>query len=309
MDVQTVGLAGWHARQLAALTLALSISGAALPTLAQNPSQAPIDLVRETAANEIAASRDCPRFMFLDRKQTANGSQTKLAVETNQATVGMLLAVNDKPLSPEQRHAEELRLQGLVDHPEEIRKKAHNEKEDAEHTERIMRALPDAFLYEADGTELSRAGVGKEGDELVRLKFRPNPKYHPPSHTEQVLTGMQGQMLIDATHHRIARIDGTLVREVGFGWDILGHLDKGGRFLVEQSYVTDGGWEVTRMNLSFTGRILLFKALTIRSDETFSDFHLAASTLTFAEGVDLLKKHEAEVAENHQPKVQPQNPQ
>jgi hypothetical protein len=291
---RTVGSAG----KVLLLGTMLAFASVILTCSAQNSPQAPIDLVRETVKTEIASASDCPHFMFLERKQTPNGSQTRLVVETSQATAGMLVALNDKPLSPEQRHAEDLRLRDLMDNPDELRKKMRSEKEDAERTERIVRALPDAFLYEADGTEIGKPGLGKEGEELVRLKFRPNPGYHPPSHIEQVLTGMQGQLLIDARDHRIARIDGTLIREVGFGWDILGHLDKGGRFLVEQAYAGDGGWEVTRMSLSFTGRILLFKSINIRSDDAFSEFRLVPSGLTFAAGVQLLKKHEAELAEN-----------
>ena len=133
----------------------------------------------------------------------------------------------------------------------------------------------------------------------MRLKFRPNPKYEPPSHVEQVLQGMQGFLLIDANRHRIARIDGTLFKEVGFGWGILGHLDKGGRFLVEQADIGDGTWEIVHMSLAFTGKILIFKRLDIRSDEVFSDFHEVANNLTFAQGVELLKKQEAILAQNH----------
>ncbi len=134
---------------------------------------------------------------------------------------------------------------------------------------------------------------------MVRLKFRPNPKYDPPSHVEQVLQGMQGQLLIDAHQHRIARIDGTLFKDVGFGWGILGHLDKGGHFLVEQADVGDGTWDMARMSLSFTGKILLFKRIDIRSTEVYSDFRPVPAGLTFAQGVDLLKKQEATLAENH----------
>ena len=62
----------------------------------------------------------------------------------------------------------------------------------------------------------------------MKLKFKPNPAYKPPSHVEQVLTGMQGELLIDKETRRLARIDGTLFQEVTFGWGILGHLNKGG---------------------------------------------------------------------------------
>jgi hypothetical protein len=111
---------------------------------------------------------------------------------------------------------------------------------------------------------------------------------------------MQGYVLIDADQHRIAKIDGTLAKEVGFGWGILGHLDRGGHFLVEQAEVIPGDWELTHMSLSFTGKELLFKSISVKSDEVFSNFQSVPTNLTFAQGVELLKKQEAELAENQQ---------
>lgn len=258
------------------------------------------ELVRQTVQSEIRSNNGNAKFMFKDHKQTPRGSQVKLIVETAQGTAGMLVAVDGKPLTPPERQAEEARLDGLAHNPAELRKKQKSEREDSDQTNRIMKALPDAFIFEPDGKETGSEGTGNPGDELVRLKFRPNPKYIPPTHTEQVLTGMSGYVLIDANRKRIAKIDGTLFREVGFGWGILGRLDKGGRFVVQQGTVRDNNWEVTRMDLSFTGRELLFKKLLIKSDECFSDFRPAPANLTFAQAVELLKKQEAEIAENHQ---------
>jgi len=258
----------------------------------------PAELVRQTVQNETKASTNSAHQMFISNRSTAHGSQTKLYCETKDAMAGMAIAYDNKPLTADQRVAEDSRLQGLINSPVELAKKRKNEKEDAERTTRIVRAMPDAMLYEYDGTEPAQQGLGKSGDELVRLKFRPNPKYDPQSHVEQVLQGMQGYLLIDANQHRIARIDGTLFKDVGFGWGILGHLDKGGHFLVEQADVCDGNWEIVRMALSFTGKILIFKHLDIRSNEVFSDFQEVPNNLTFAQGVDLLKKQEAILAQN-----------
>jgi len=211
---------------------------------------------------------------------------------------GMAIANDGKPLTAEQRLAEEARLRELANSPDELRKKRQREKDDADRVGRIVRAMPDAFLYEYAGTEPGQTGLGKPGMELIRLKFRPNPNYEPPTHTEQVLAGMQGELLIDANTYRIARIDGTLFKDVGFGWGILGHLDKGGRFLVEQGDVGDGSWDIQRMSLAFTGKILFFKRIDIKSTETFSDFHPVPRDLTFAQGVELLKKEESMLAED-----------
>ena len=270
----------------------------ALPCAAADQVQAsPVDLVRRTVKNELSANGGDVHYMFKDFKKTPTGSQTKLLVETQEATAGMVIAINGKPLSAQQRQDEIGRIERFVESPEELRKKQKQEKEDAEHVTRIMKALPDAFLYERDGAEPGADGLGRPGDELVRLKFRPNPDYNPPTHTEQVLTGMTGYLLIDVDHCRIAKIDGTLMKEVGFGWGILGHLDKGGRFIVQQADVGDDHWEISRMDLAFTGKVLFFKSLNIKSTEIYSDFQHAPSHLTFAQGVELLKKQQAELAE------------
>ncbi len=236
--------------------------------------------------------------MFISLKENARGSQTKLYCETKDAMAGMAVAYDGKPLTAQQRQAEEARLEELMNNPEELARKRQREKEDTERVTKIVRAMPDAFLYEYAGTEPGKPGLGKEGDELIRLNFRPNPAYEPPSRIEQVLSGMQGILLIDANRRRIARIDGTLFKDVGFGWGILGHLDKGGHFLVEQGDVGDGTWDMRRIGLTFTGKILLFKHLDIKSTETYSDFRSVPTTLTFAQGVELLKKQEATLAEN-----------
>jgi hypothetical protein len=241
--------------------------------------------------------------MFRSRKQTPKGSQTRLYVETKDAMAGMMIAINDQPLSPQQQQSETDRLNWLAGNPEQLRKKRAREKEDADRTLRIVKALPDAFRYKYAGTEAGAPDLGKPGDELVRLEFTPNPAYSAPSREEQVLEGMQGYLLIDATAHRIARIDGTLFREVSFGWGIFGHLDKGGHFRVQQADVGDGDWEITAMNLQITGKILLFKGLSMISDEKLSDFHRVPDDLTFAKAVDILKTEQEKLAHNHEPEA------
>ena len=289
-------LGGLLAKMAASSLLAGSASGSS------QDSPSPIELVRAAAANEVAAAKDdSTKHLFRSRKQNAQGSQTRLYVETREAMAGITIAYNDKPLTPEQMQGEEARLAGIASNPEQLRRKHSQEQETADRTLRIVKALPDAFLYDYDGDEKGTADLGKDGARLVRLKFRPNPDYHPPSHVEDVLTGMQGFVLIDSSAHRIARIDGTLYKEVGFGWGILGHLDKGGHFLVEQRDVGDGSWDVSRMSLTFTGKILFFKSIAIKSDEVFSDFRRVPADSTFSQGVEMLKAEEAKLAENRKP--------
>jgi hypothetical protein len=286
-------------RTAVAAALALNLSTGSVAEGA--PGVTPGELVRRAVANEIKSNNQGPKYMCRQRKETPAGSQTKLMVETRDAMVGMVVAYNDQPLNQQQRRDEERRIERFLNQPAELERKRKQEKESAERVNLILKALPDAFLYEYEGTEAGRPGVGKSGDPLLRLKFRPNPRYDPPSHVEQVLTGMQGVVLVDSEKQRIARIDGTLFKDVGFGWGILGHLDRGGHFQVDQADVNDDHWTIARMDLAFTGKVLLFKSIDIKSTEIYSDFRPVPADLTFAQGIQLLKQQQAAIAQNQPP--------
>ena len=285
-------------RRRVGLTVALTLVASAGALPARPPaSLSPPELVRQTAENEIRASTGGMKLMFTDHKQSAHGSEVKLMVETTEGTAGLLVESDGKPLTAGQREAEEARLDALAHNPAELKKRQKAERDDAERTIRIVKALPDAFLYEVEGKESGRQGLGSPGDELVRLSFRSNPSYNPPTRTEQVLMGMRGYVLIDASQKRIAKIDGTLFKDVTFGWGIFGRLDKGGRFVVQQAVVADRDWEITRMDVFFTGKELVLKKILINSSDAFSDFRPAPPNLTFAQGVELLKKQQATLAD------------
>jgi len=263
------------------------------------PDMPAASLVRIVVANEVAAaSRPNPLHLFRSRRQTPKGTQTRLYVETKDALAAILIAVNDHPPTAEQQQADHSHLEWLLDNPDQLRKKHAREKEDNERTLRILKSLPDAFEYEYDGMEMGAPGTGEAGVPLAKLKFSPNPSYSPPSRVEQVLEGMQGNLLIDTRLRRVAEINGRLFRDVSFGWGLIGRLDKGGHFLVRQGDLGlgDDEWGVTELKLDMTGKILMFKGFSMFSDEVLSDFRIAGKNLTFAQGVELLRTEQEKLA-------------
>jgi hypothetical protein len=297
-------MSSWHQDRASLIQPIFLVSILAIGTAtAQDSIQPQIpagELVRQTVAREVAAANSGgAKHMFRSEKRTPKGTSTHLYVETNEAMAGMLIAVDGQPTSPQQQQAEDGHLDWLMNNPDQLRKKAAREKEDSARSLQIMKALPDAFRYEYDGTEPGNARVGKIGDQLTRLKFTPNPAYSPPSRVEQALVGMQGYLLIDTTARRNARIDGTLFREISFGWGIFGRLDKGGHFRVQQADVGDDSWEITAMDLKMTGKILLVKSISMISDETLSDFRRVPDKLSFAKGVEMLKAEQEKFAHLH----------
>src|ERR1700736_3849915 len=119
---QRRGPAGWS---MVAAIAVLSVATTAMPAQdTKTPEVSPGELVRLTVANEVAAANHPElHHMFRSRRQTPKGSQTRLYVETNQALAGMLIAINNQPLTAEQQKAEFDHLALLVNKPEQLGKK------------------------------------------------------------------------------------------------------------------------------------------------------------------------------------------
>ncbi len=272
-------------------SLVLLVVGAVC-TAQQKPNPDPQELVRRASGNEIKANNVHQYFMYRDNVAYKDHSITKEVMETPQGGLSLTLAINGQPLSPDQRAKENQRLEKFANDPEARRKKEEQSRDEDQREQLMLTSLPDAFLYTYAGTQ-----PGPNGDELVHLTFKPNPNFKPPNHETRVYEGMQGDMLIDPKAMRIAKIDGTLFKDVEFGWGILGRLYKGGKFYIEQRDV-GGRWETVRETLDFNGKILMIKPLTIYSTETATDFRAVPANLAVAQALDMLHKSDETVAQN-----------
>jgi hypothetical protein len=283
--------------QSAVLLLAFSAPAAVAGESSRPPAAA--ELMREVVQNEIKAASDpSARVTFRGVKATPKGSATKLYVETRQATAGEVVAYNGQPLNAAQRSAEEARIERFINNPAELKKKCEQDHETAERTLRIMRALPEALLFEYGGEEHGSETVGRAGVRLLKLTFRPKPGYEPPSHLEEVLTGLQGFVLVDPLQMRLASIDGTLFKDVAFGWGVLGHLNRGGHFVVQQQNLGDALWQVSSVTTIFTGKMLMLKGINVNSAEVFSDFQPIPAELSLVQALELMKHQGSLLAAN-----------
>ena len=280
-----------HLLLIAALSAALAVpafaaqGGEALP---QNPN----DLVKKAVANELKTTSQKVYFMYRDTKRKKDGSiEVKEMLETPEVMLGRLVEINGKPLTAEQKKNEDARLNRLTADHDQLEKKKKEQQTDDARVRKMVGALGDAFIYTYAGEEQGKSG------KIVVLKFKPNPNYDPPSRELQVYQGMEGTMKIAVPQYRMAQLDAHLFRDVNFGWGILGHLDSGGSFLIEQNEVADGMWDLTHMKLHFTGKALMFKTLNIQQDESTSDYQQVPA-MTVAQGLDKLKQVEQQLASN-----------
>jgi hypothetical protein len=224
-------------------------------------------MVRVAIQNELKDnSKRSLLFTWKERKYRGRNTEVEHLVETPNGVLSRVVLIDEKPLSPEQRAQEDQRIRKMLD-PAQLRRKQKERQEDDQRTSRMLAALPDAFDFQfLDSTQ------APNGHKLTRIHFLARPGFDPPTREALVFTGMQGEMLLDETAGRLAKIDGRLFKDVNFGWGILGRLYKGGQFLVEQSEVSPSHWDTTRMILHFDGKALFFKSIHIDDNETSWDY-------------------------------------
>lgn len=236
-------------------------------------------LASQVVQNELnAQDEDKSLWKYREFSQEDGKTQVLEVVETKDGEIHRVLAVNGKPLTGKARDDENQRIQNLLANPDQFRQKQKNAAHDADEERKLLKLFPKAFLYRYDGTE----------GNLIRLAFRPNPSFKPQSHESEVFHHMEGAMLVDPLHHRMAEIQGKLVTEVKF-WDgLLGHLDKGGTFVVRQKNVGGGHWEMAELNVQMDGKALFFKTIAVREKEIYSDFHPLPEHTTLKQAGPLL---------------------
>ncbi len=267
----------------------LSIAGSANAQSAEDPAA----LVRAASWNELHSSNSGQPFRYKIHKVDDGKVTTKEIVETaHDGDVARLIAVDDKPLTPEQQKTEMDRLNNLLAHPEIQEHRRKREKEDSDRANEMIRLLPDAFVYKFEGMVQGSSGPA------YRLSFVPNPNFQPPDREAQVYHGLTGELWIDRDQKRMVKMDAHLIADVDFGWGILGRLYKGGTILVEQADVGERHWEATHMRLNLTGKALMFKSLSFKTVEDSSDFQPVPKQLTYKEAVQMLQndKQAAQIA-------------
>ena len=268
--------------------ISLGLLAASLRVYGQSAaSPPPADItgfVRDTINNELKAiDTDHSRWMYRLHREDDKGSTDREVVETTEGNLSKTLLFNGQPLNAEQREKDEQRIHELISDPEARSRREKREKADAEKARQLLKGIPEAFIFTYGGME----------DGMVRVNYRPNPHYNPPSREMTVYHSMSGTLLIHPSVKRLVRLEGTLFEDVSFGWGLLGHLDKGGSFRVVQKDVGQGHWESVLVDLNIRGRAVIFKTIAVHQKQVFSGFRRLPDDITLNKALEILEKPES----------------
>src|ERR1700737_808106 len=160
------------------------------------------DLARRVITNELKFQDDHTNWMYRLEKEQYGKKQVKEIIETKEGSLSRLLSINDRPLTAKQQEEEDQRVRELMTSRGAQQKLRRALDAETLQGRRLFKMLPDAFVFSyADG----------EGN-LVKLSFRPNPSFHPPSLEARVFHDMEGEMWVDCKQERLAAFDGHLTQ-------------------------------------------------------------------------------------------------
>lgn len=248
-------------------------------------------VLQDVVRNEERARQD-PRdyFKFIQKETTSKGSETSIRIETPQGEVGEAISVNGKPPSQERCRADSNSLKKLATDQQALQDQLQEQEEETARINKLIEAVPDAFIFQYIGKQRSSG--------WLKIAFRPNPRFQPRSREASLLKGMQGTLWVDPASHRLAKIDGTLVKDVKFGWGFLASFRRGGHFAMQQSRIADGSWRQTYLEVDFDGSKLLFGTLNVHLKEWSRSFVRLDYHPTLAQAVDILERSQTACREN-----------
>ncbi|HEX4038657.1 MAG TPA: hypothetical protein VHX37_11415 [Acidobacteriaceae bacterium] len=287
---------------LLAALLPLFASAQQPPSAVPDPSPLVRRAVRNYLAQEEQASHHPVRFFFHKRDDRRDFTQD--IMQTAQGDVALTVAANDKPLSPADHQLQINRLDNLAAHPDLQAHRQKREQEDNARVDKMLRLLPDAFLWRDQGSgpcivtvppEVPVPGRSFPSPPVLapatcdHLTFTPQPGWNPPDAEARIFQGMAGDLWIETSQEHLVRLSAHLIQDVDFGWGIVGRLDKGGTVFVEQTEFSGDDWELSRMNLNLTGKILMVKSVSFRMTEEMAHYATLPPGLDYRKAIEELK--------------------
>ena len=261
------------------LFIALLACAAAAGQAAQTPATTEqLELIARATEHELQALESPVPFHYQERLEWSWGTETRSVIETSEGRADRIVQFADGPLSSEQQAKQEHRLKKLLSDHDAVKNELQDQKAEMQRRIRMVKAFPKAFFFDF---------VGRENG-LLGFDFRPNPDFSPKDRETQMYRGMEGKVWVEPVHERIVQVQGKLVKDVSFGWGIVGRLNKGGIYEISQTQLSPGIWRITTLNVDVKGRIFFLNSFRFMRRESNSHFRAVSASLTYPAAVQTL---------------------
>ena len=264
-----------HVSRFLVLTVAAAV--ALPPSL---PSQTAKELIGDACHNELQQRGNKTLWSYVAERHSNNHVFREQVIETVDAPVRHLLAVDGHPPTAAQMKEENDRHQELLNNASRRHAIQKQQDDDDKKMEELLRIIPEAFVFEDQG---------KEG-QSERIAFHPNPGFKPKTYEQRILHALDGIVFVDLHDKRIARLSGSLASGVEFGYGVIGHVQQGGTTEITRVHLSEGIWKTSAEKIDINGRFVLLKSINKHQDESRTGFEPVAPGTTFAQALNKIDK-------------------
>jgi hypothetical protein len=244
------------------------------------PSETPQELIRNACNNELQQRKNRTLWSYVAERHSNNHVFREQVIETVDAPVRHLLAIDGSLPTPAQMKEEKGRQKELLNDASRRQAIQKQQDDDEKKMRELMRIIPDAFVFDDQG---------KEG-ESERIAFHPNPGFKAKTYEQRILHAMEGIVFIDLRDQRIARLSGSLGTRVEFGYGLIGHVEQGGTTEIIRIHLSPGVWKTSAEKINIDGRFVVLKTINKHQDETRTAFKPVASDTTFAQALSEIEQ-------------------
>jgi hypothetical protein len=252
---------------IAAVAIGMLLSAATPP----NPEQ----IIRKSVAVTKADWAQASKYSYLDRdveskRHSPRTSRTYRVLMIDGSPYNLVTAMNDQPLSAEQKAVEQRKLQREIgkrqnESRRERERRIEKYRKENEHNHDMLQEMVNAFRFQLAGD------AEVNGHACWILDAEPKPGYDPEDHEGRVLKGMKGRLWIDKSTYQWVKVRAEVVKPVNF-YGFLAKVSPGTEFALEQEPVGDDVWMPKTFNVRVRASALGFFSENSDENDTYLDY-------------------------------------
>jgi hypothetical protein len=254
------------------LTVVVAATGMLLSAATPpNPEQ----IIRKSVAMTKADWAQVSKYSYLERdveskRQSPAMSKTYRVLMIDGSPYNLVTAMNDEPLSTQQKAAEQRKLQREMgrrqyesrrERERRIDKYRRENGRDHDMLQEMVNAFQFHLAFEAE----------VDGHACWVLDAEPKPGYEPDDHEGRVLKGMKGRLWIDKSTYQWVKVQAQVVRPVSF-YGFLAKVGPGTAFSLVQEPVGNGVWMPRVFNVRVRASALGFFSENSDESDTYLDY-------------------------------------
>jgi hypothetical protein len=254
-------------------TLLLLAAAAGMLASAATPS--PDEIIRKSVAATKTDWAEASKYTYLERdveskRHDPRAIRTVRVLMIDGSPYNLVTALNDQPLSQEEKAAEQRKLQKEIgkrqnESARERSRRIEKYRRESERNHEMLQEMIAAFQFHLNG----EAEV--DGHACWVLDAEPKPGYEPENHEGRVLKGMKGRLWIDKASNQWVKVHAEVVKPVSF-YGFLAKVGPGTEFELKQAPVSGDIWMPQAFSVTVRASALGFLSENSTENDTYRDY-------------------------------------